>query len=138
MERLFMNDEQPEPSPAERWYRLAQEDLAAAEVLLADSSTALRIVGFLSQQAAEKALKALLLAMEVVPPKIHSLRQLRNQLATANRPTIDDDDLDLLDPWVIDGRYAADLPDVDTTEAGQLLIAAKRICEAVGPAIHGN
>jgi HEPN domain-containing protein len=132
MGELFMSDEQPDLSPAQRWYRLAEEDVAAAKVLLADSSTALRIVGFLSQQAVEKALKALLLELGVVPPKIHGLRQLKNQAPAASRPSIDDDDLDLLDPWVIDGRYAADLPDVDVAEASELLEAAQRIVQIVG------
>ena len=38
--------------------RLAEEDLSAAAVLPASDTTAMRIVGFLSQQAAEKALRA--------------------------------------------------------------------------------
>ena len=52
-----MSDQPSEPewTPAQRWYRLAEQDLAAAGVLLRDGSAALRIVGFLSQQAAEKA-----------------------------------------------------------------------------------
>jgi len=49
-------------TPAQRWFRLAEQDLAAAGVLLRDGSAALRIVGFLAQQAAEKALKSGLLA----------------------------------------------------------------------------
>jgi HEPN domain-containing protein len=65
-----------EPTPAQRWFRLAEQDLAAADVLLRDGSAALRIVGFLSQQAAEKALKAGLLALGAVAPRIHDLRQL--------------------------------------------------------------
>jgi HEPN domain-containing protein len=56
-----------EPTPAQRWFALAEEDLAAARVLIADGSAALRIAGFLSQQAAEKALKAgLFAALRVV------------------------------------------------------------------------
>lgn len=51
-----------EPSPAQRWFALAIEDLAAARVLIAEGSVALRIAGFLAQQAAEKALKAGLFA----------------------------------------------------------------------------
>jgi len=55
-----MSDQPPEPemTPAQRWFRLAEQDLAAAGVLLRDGSSALRIVGFLAQQAAEKALTA--------------------------------------------------------------------------------
>ena len=65
-----------EASPAERWFRLAEQDLEAAKVLLADGSAAMRIAAFLSQQAAENALKAGLIAVGVHPPHIHGLRQL--------------------------------------------------------------
>lgn len=77
----------------------------------------MRIAGFLSRQAAEKALKAGLIALGVHPPQIHGLRQLRNALVAERELEIKLDDLDLLDPWVIDGRYAADLPDVSDAEA---------------------
>ena len=43
-----------EPTPAQRWFALAEDDLAAARILVADGSAALRIAGFLAQQAAEK------------------------------------------------------------------------------------
>jgi HEPN domain-containing protein len=130
-----MSDERPEPTPPERWLRLADEDLAAARVLLADGSTALRIVGFLSQQAAEKALKAGLFAAGLSVPKIHGLHQLRSQYPAQRRPSTDPDDLDELDPWVIDGRYAADLPDISPSMARALVLAASRVVEAVRPLV---
>ena len=66
-----MSDQPPdtEPSPAQRWFRLAEEDPIAARVLLRDGSAALRIAGFLAQQAAEKALKAGLFAANAAVPK---------------------------------------------------------------------
>ncbi len=120
----------PELTPAQRWFRLAEEDLVAAGILLNEGSAALRISAFLAQQAAEKALKAGLFATEVAVPKIHGLHQL---LASYPRdaPVIDIDDLDILDPWVIDGRYAADLPDLGVVEAHQLVDAAKRVVDEV-------
>ena len=42
-------------------------------------------------------------------------------------PDVESDDLDMLDPWVIDGRYAADLPDLGRDEAHELLHAAQRV-----------
>jgi HEPN domain-containing protein len=128
-----MTDSAPdaEPSEAHRWFRLAEEDLAAAEVLLEDQSTALRIVGFLAQQAAEKALKAGLIHHSVSVPRIHGLRQLCSRFPTSQGNDFDADDLDLLDPWVIDGRYAADLPDVEFGTASELLAAARRVLEIV-------
>lgn len=128
-----MSDQQPdsEPSPAQRWFRLAEEDLIAARVLLRDGSAALRIAGFLAQQAAEKALKAGLFAANAAVPKIHGLSQLHASYPPAGTPDIDHDDLDILDPWVIDGRYAADLPDLGAIEADELLAAAQRVIDRV-------
>ena len=128
-----MSDQRPdtEPSPAQRWFRLAEEDLIAARVLLRDGSAALRIAGFLAQQAAEKALKAGLFAANAAVPKIHGLSQLHASYPPAGTPDIDHDDLDILDPWVIDGRYAADLPDLGAIEADELLAAAQRVIDQV-------
>ena len=128
-----MSDQPPdtEPSPAQRWFRLAEEDPIAARVLLRDGSAALRIAGFLAQQAAEKALKAGLFDANAAVPKIHGLSQLHASYPPAGTPDIDHDDLDILDPWVIDGRYAADLPDLGAIEAQVLLAAAQRIIDQV-------
>lgn len=128
-----MSDQRPdtEPSPAQRWFRLTEEDLIAARVLLRDGSAALRIAGFLAQQAAEKALKAGLFAANAAVPKIHGLSQLHASYPPAGTPDIDHDDLDILDPWVIDGRYAADLPDLGVIEADKLLAAAQRVIDQV-------
>jgi HEPN domain-containing protein len=120
-----------EPSPAQRWFALAIEDLAAARVLIAEGSVALRIAGFLAQQAAEKALKAGLFAASIAVPRIHGLNQLLARYPSVGAPDVDPDDLDLLDPWVIDGRHAADLPDLGRTDADELLLAAQRVVNAV-------
>ena len=100
-----MSDRPPEiePSPAQRWFRLAEEDLIAARVLLRDGSAALRIAGFLAQQAAEKALNAGLFAANSAVPKIHGLSQLHASYLPDRAPDIDPEDLEILDPWVIDG-----------------------------------
>jgi HEPN domain-containing protein len=116
-----MSASSPEgPSPAQRWFALAIEDLAAAQVLIVEGSVALRIAGFLAQQAAEKALKAGLFAASIAVPRIHGLNQLLARFPSVGAPDVDPDDLDLLDPWVIDGRYAADLPDLERSEATNL------------------
>jgi HEPN domain-containing protein len=131
MVSLSMSAPPNEPTPAQRWFALAEEDLAAAQILIADGSAALRIAGFLAQQAAEKALKAGLFANSIAAPRIHGLNQLLARYPHAGAPSIDADDLDVLDPWVIDGRYAADLPDLGRVEADELLITARRVVEAV-------
>ena len=65
------------------------EDLAGAQVLLADGSVALRIVGFLSQQAVEKALKVGLFSVSVPAPKINGLQQLLGCYPEGNTPEVD-------------------------------------------------
>jgi HEPN domain-containing protein len=124
-------DPQPEP-PAKRWLHLAQEDLAAARAILGVADVAPRIACFPSQQAAEKALKAGLISADQQFPKIHGLTRLLALYPDAIRPELNDDDLDLLDPWVIDGRYAADLPVVGSAEARVIVDLAARVVDAVG------
>lgn len=108
-----------EPSPGQRWFALAEEYLAAAQILITDGSTALRIAGFLAQQAAEKVFKAGLFAASIAVARIHGLNQLLGRYPGTIAPNIDPDDLDVLDPWVIDGRYAADLPDLGQRGCGR-------------------
>lgn len=136
----FMRDEaQPEPTPtppARRWFRLAEEDLAAARVILDSRDVAFRVACFLAQQAAEKALKAGLIALGTEFPKIHDLTELHGRYADDARPAVDGDDLDLIDPWVIDGRYAADLPAVSAIEARAVVDAAGRVLDAIRPTIE--
>jgi HEPN domain-containing protein len=121
----------PLPDAAKRWLQLAREDLGAARAMLGVASVAPRIVCFLSQQAAEKALKAGLISVGRPFPKIHGLTSLLALYPDDIRPEIDEDDLDLLDPWVIDGRYAADLPDVEIDQARHLVEVAGRVVDEV-------
>ena len=121
----------PDPTPAQRWFALATEDIAAAHVLIDDGTAALRIAGFLAQQAAEKALKAGLFSASISVPRIHGLNQILARYPTVSAPQVSPDDLDDLEPWVIDGRYAADLPDLGLVEAKDLLAAAQRVVDAV-------
>jgi HEPN domain-containing protein len=130
-----MSESQPDShTPAQRWFALAGQDLAAARILINDGTVALRIAGFLAQQAAEKALKAGLFSLDMPVPRIHGLNQLLDQYPDGGSPDVDRDDLDLLDPWVIDGRYAADLPDLGFVEVNDLVAAAGRVVAAVGMA----
>jgi HEPN domain-containing protein len=121
----------PLPDAAKRWLQLAREDLGAARTMLGVAGVAPRIICFLSQQAAEKGLKAGLISVGQPFPKIHGLTSLLALFPDTNRPEVDEDDLDLLDPWVIDGRYAADLPDVEIDQARHLVAVAGRVVDEV-------
>ena len=56
------------------WLEKAMRDLRAAQLLLDEELY--DEAAFHSQQAAEKALKALLVALRIRPPKTHSLEHL--------------------------------------------------------------
>jgi len=59
------------------WYKFAMRDLTAAGHLYETMHPKpLEIICYLSQQAAEKMLKAFLVSNEISPPRTHDLRQL--------------------------------------------------------------
>ena len=75
-----MNDPDIVVQEALRWLRFSAEDLDVAQRLLADRSSAPRFVCWLSQQSAEKALKAALELEAIDYPYTHDLNALRNLL----------------------------------------------------------
>jgi HEPN domain-containing protein len=68
---------------ARRWYRQAVDDLGAADVLLDNGRFAQ--AGFWAQQAAEKALKAVWIALDLEPWG-HSVTRLIRDLPEPDRP----------------------------------------------------
>ena len=75
-----MNDPNPVVEEALRWLRFSEEDLSVAARLMSGAPTAPRHACWLSQQAAEKALKAALMLEEVDFAFTHDLDALRNLL----------------------------------------------------------
>jgi HEPN domain-containing protein len=65
-----------------RWLSYAQEDLEAAEALVEQQTVVPRHICWLAQQAAEKALKAVLVFLGVEFPRRHDLDALRNLIPT--------------------------------------------------------
>jgi HEPN domain-containing protein len=65
------------------WFKKAEEDLKAAEILLKEES--LGIAGFLLQQAVEKYLKGYLLSRGWELKRIHDLVDLLNEVVTYDK-----------------------------------------------------
>jgi HEPN domain-containing protein len=61
-----------------RWLRYARQDLVAAEAMLGRSDMWPRHACWLAQQAAEKAIKAVLVFLQIDFPRSHDLDALRN------------------------------------------------------------
>lgn len=63
---------------AERWMSYARQDLQAAKTLMNEDSGFTQQICFLSQQTAEKAIKAGLIFLQIEFPFVHNLDHLRD------------------------------------------------------------
>jgi HEPN domain-containing protein len=102
---------------AERWLLTAQEDLEAAKSL--QEAGKFSHACFLSQQCAEKALKALWLAMDA-DPWGHSIQKLIMQFPQQNllkNPQVWLNNASFLDKFYIPTRYPNGLPDLTPSQA---------------------
>ncbi|MEN6547702.1 MAG: HEPN domain-containing protein [Armatimonadia bacterium] len=81
-----MSNPGPDPAVVERWLQAARADLAYAE-MTPPVGVGYEQACFHAQQAAEKALKALLLHYDQEPPYVHNIQVLLDRLA-AYEPNI--------------------------------------------------
>ena len=102
---------------ARRWLRFAREDLDVAQRLLATDETPSRHVCFLSQQAAEKALKAGLVLEEMDFPFRHDLDALRNLLPDTWPVRRTHTDLAQLTEWAVEARYPGNWQEARAADA---------------------
>lgn len=94
---------------AERWLQMATDDLAFAKLGLQHGYFA--NVCFLSQQAAEKALKGLLVQHTGTHPRVHNLVELINRCEPfAPRLVAFQDDARILDQYYLPSRYPDGVP----------------------------
>ena len=101
-----------------QWWRKAEEDFGVAEHLLAEDTPFLASIGFHAQQAAEKLLKAILVARQIEFPKTHDLGELLD-LVVAAEPGLPDSLREIVDlnAYSVTVRYPGDFPDVTPEEA---------------------
>jgi HEPN domain-containing protein len=122
--------EEDDLDPVDEWLQFARNDLRSARTLSADEQIPPPIPCFHAQQAIEKALKALLIAQGINPPKVHVLGKLYAQLPAemATKVTFGPDDLARLDPWAVAGRYPGDVPEISRGSAETLIALASTVC----------
>jgi HEPN domain-containing protein len=99
---------------AEKWLKMAAEDLAGAELWINAGST-LAGACFHCQQAAEKSLKAWLIAHDVEAPKTHNLKELIARCVEKEARFAElSAEAEALTPYAVELRYDADFwPTVD-------------------------
>jgi HEPN domain-containing protein len=96
----------PDLEHARLMLRLAQDDLAAMEVLETSPRISPSIFGFHAQQAVEKALKAWLSLLDVAYPRVHLLHELFNLLEDHGATTAGSfRQLQDLTPFAVQFRY---------------------------------
>ncbi len=115
-----------------QWLAFAEADLDVVEDILAGQSESWAHVCYLSQQAAEKMLKAYLVAHRVAPPRTHDLARLLNECATWRRDTAElAADTQLLNRYAVTGCYPGDVSLPTTQEAELARTAALRVAAAI-------
>jgi HEPN domain-containing protein len=116
---------------AERWIRWASEDLVLACGAHAQVDAVPRGACAWAHQCAEKALKAIIVAHDIDPPKTHNLLQLEQLVATQLAGALADIDLEALTRWSIEGRYPEDLEEATEEDAAHAIESASAVLTIV-------
>ncbi len=116
----------PELEEAQLLLRKAREDADAVEKLASDEGIADSVVGFHAQQAAEKAMKAVLVSCGDEFPWTHDLRHLMDRLEGIATPLPDSlCEVRTLAPWAVEFRYGETID--DQLDREQALMLARDI-----------
>ncbi len=113
------------------WLQYARGDLGAAERMLNESFPEPRHACYLAQQAAEKALKAVLVYLGMDYPLSHNLNFIRDRIPIgwslkATHPELGD-----LAAWAIVGRYPTDMREATIADAQTACAQARSVLESV-------
>jgi HEPN domain-containing protein len=121
-----------------RWLRFASEDIRLAETLLRQESGAPRHIGWLAQQAAEKAIKAVPVFPQIDFPKSHDLDALRILLPDGWGIKSVYPDLADLTEWAVEARYPSDWPEAALPEAREAVEKARGMLNAAADELRGH
>jgi HEPN domain-containing protein len=114
------------------WWRLAIGELAGARALAARHVAPARLAASMAQQAAEKALKALVALDGDEPPRTHDLVALAGSLRSAPAIRSRIDDLQRLTDVLMSSRYPDPTePSLDWTDVRALIDLAATVTEDV-------
>ena len=101
-----------------RWLRYAEEDLTTAETFLGHPHVPPRQSCWHAQQAAEKALKAALIFLQIDFQRTHDLNLLRDMLPKSWKPLKTAlPNLDNLNRWAVQARYPETAQEPTETDA---------------------
>ncbi|MBM3178718.1 MAG: HEPN domain-containing protein [Chloroflexi bacterium] len=118
-------------SEARLWMSYAKSDLDAAYALLEQGDFFPRQICFMSQQAGEKALKAVLVFLEINFPHTHDLDRIRELIPEGWQVKEKFPELYDLSIWAVESRYPGHMPDVVEYEARETLLLAQAVFDTV-------
>ena len=118
------------------WMARAEDDLFMAETVAAGSGPPWGVC-YHVQQAVEKGLKALIVAVGEDPPRTQNLARLNTVVEPPVFGGEDDDMLASLTLWAIQQRYPADQPEPTAADAQAALAFGRRALQAAGARLHG-
>ena len=116
---------------ARRWLRYAREDLEAAEALADQPYAVARHSCWLAQQAAEKAVKAILVFLQVDFPRTHDLDRLVRLIPGDWQVAVAHPDLADLTEWAVEARYPGDWPEATKADARSAAQHARAVWTSV-------
>lgn len=123
-------------SDAKVWLGYAESDLRAAQTLFESREFFPLQICFLSQQCAEKTIKAVLVFEEVNFPKVHDLDRLRDLTPNGWKVKQQFPDLAELTIWAVESRYPGDMPTISENEAREALRLAESVFHSVSREIQ--
>jgi HEPN domain-containing protein len=125
------------PTTAAAWAQKAEHDILDADNNIAAEQTPWDMVCFHAQQAAEKYLKALLVARGELPPRIHDLDALLER-CLAHDPTLSDLRADCTDlaSYAVEVRYPDDLFEMTESDGRRAIAAARRVQAKIRPLLQ--
>ena len=126
-----MSGPNPVLEEALRWLRFSGEDLSVGARLMSGAPTAPRHACWLSQQAAEKALKAALILEEVDFSYTHDLDALRNLLPDGWAVRDTHADMAELTEWAVETRYPGDWPEHTDADATRAVSQARSVHDSI-------
>jgi HEPN domain-containing protein len=119
------------PDEALRWFSFAREDLATARACFEQPEIPARQSCYFAQQAAEKAIKALLIANGGQVPRSHDLDFLRNKLPPGARLHSTHPSLSDLTEWVVGARYPDAYDAATDGDAAKALETASEVLASI-------
>ena len=122
-----------------RWLRYAEEDLTTTETLLGQPHVPPRQACWFAQQAAEKALKAALIFLQIDFYRTHNLNVLRDLFPESWQLKTAPSNLKDLNRWAVEARYPEKMREATNADASTAVEQARTIWTSVSTTLakHG-